>query len=271
MIIGKNFFITEIPKTGTTFLRNYFKKQKGVSLTTHHDTVEHNLSQNVLNKKYKIGIVRSPYNWYLSLWRWSCLKKKKSPVYSDLISKRLKIRRLKFNQKIFQYILNQVKKNTNKIKNVFKDVSSKKNFNQFLSFLLDKKFKSQISSDFSFTRYNELGYMTYFFFYQNTLREDYNELFNSKKKFSIVIENLDKKIFSNYFFKTENLSNDLKKFLKKNKMKIKKFNKLDKNQTKKNSKDNVIKFFTKKNLKLIEKKEDYLFKKFKYIKISNKL
>lgn len=46
MIIGKNFFINEMPKTGTSFLRNYFKKYKNVTITKHHDTIEHNKEKN---------------------------------------------------------------------------------------------------------------------------------------------------------------------------------------------------------------------------------
>ena len=53
MIIGKNFFIIEVPKTGTSFLRNYFKRYKNISITTHHDTVEHNLKSNLLKKNLK--------------------------------------------------------------------------------------------------------------------------------------------------------------------------------------------------------------------------
>ncbi len=51
MIIGKNFFIIEIPKTGTSFVRNYFKKYKNILITTHHDTVEHNPNLKLLKKK----------------------------------------------------------------------------------------------------------------------------------------------------------------------------------------------------------------------------
>ena len=50
MIIGKNFFIIEIPKTGTSFLRNYFRKYQNVLITTHHDTIEHNPKFNLLKK-----------------------------------------------------------------------------------------------------------------------------------------------------------------------------------------------------------------------------
>ena len=34
MIIGKNFFINEMPKTGTSFLRNYFKNYNGIFVKT---------------------------------------------------------------------------------------------------------------------------------------------------------------------------------------------------------------------------------------------
>ena len=59
MIIGKNFFIIEIPKTGTSFLRNYFKKYKNILITTHHDTIEHNNKFWLLKKKYRIKKVET--------------------------------------------------------------------------------------------------------------------------------------------------------------------------------------------------------------------
>ena len=49
MIIGK-FFITEMPKTGTTFLRNYFKQHKKIKITSHHDTVDENIKQKLSKK-----------------------------------------------------------------------------------------------------------------------------------------------------------------------------------------------------------------------------
>ena len=110
--------------------------------------------------------------------------------------------------------------------------------------------------------------MTHFFFYQNVLRKDYNIFFSSKQKFSKIIKDLDTKIFTNYHFKTESLDKNLKLFLKRNKIKLKSFDNLDRNATGKSLNNNYINFFTSKNLKLIEKKENYLFKKFKYKKIS---
>ena len=268
MIIGKNFFIIEIPKTGTSFLRNYFRKYKNVFITTHHDTIEHNPKFNLLKKKYRISIIRSPYLWYLSFWKWSCLKKNISPLYKDLTSQRLKIKRLKFNSNIFKYIASQITKNTNDLKKLFSDVNSKKNFNKVLEILLNSKFKSLIGSDFSFMPQDKLGYMTHYFFYQNVLRKDYNILFKPNLNFGKTIKKLDTKIFTNHYFRTESLTDDLKNFLKKNNIREFKIKNIDKNKSLYQKKYNFINFFSKKNLLLIEKKENYIFKKFKYKKLS---
>jgi len=271
MIIGKNFFIKEVPKTGTSFLRNYFKNYKDVKITMHHDTIEHNKEKKLLNKKYRISTIRSPYTWYLSFWKWSCLKKKHSPLYSDLTSRRIKIKRLKFNSKLFNYLFIQLTKNTDEIKSLFINVNSKKNFNKFLQILLNHKYKNYVSSDFSFTQNQELGYMTNFFLYHNVPRYYYNKIFLPNQKFYKLIKKMDDHIFTNYYFKTENLNNDLKNFLKKNKIKLNQSKNIDKNSTTMNlDKKNYKSFFSQKNLELIEKKEKYLFEKFKYKKISNK-
>ena len=83
-----------------------------------------------------------------------------------------------------------------------------------------------------------------------------------------MIKQLDKKIFTNIFFKTENLNKDLEIFLKKNKIKKKNFKNIDKNSSNLEINQDYLKFFSKKNMALIEKKENYLFKKFKYKKLS---
>ena len=271
MIIGKNFFIIEVPKTGTSFLRSYFKRYKDISITTHHDTVEHNLKSNLFKKKFKVGVIRSPYSWYLSFWKWSCIKKNMSPLYKDLTSKRVKMKRLKFSSNIFKYLVSQISKDTNELKKLFSDANSKKNFNKVLKILLNAKYKNLISSDYSFMPHEKLGYMSHYFFYQNVLRKDYNILFKSNYSFDQMIKKLNSKIFTNYYFKTENLNQDLKNFLKKANIKEKKTDNLDKNSTSDKNNENVFQFFNKKNLQLIEKKEKYIFDKFKYKKISKSI
>ena len=85
-----------------------------------------------------------------------------------------------------------------------------------------------------------------------------------------MIKLLDRKIFTNIYFKTENLNKDLEIFLKKSKIKQKNFRNIDKNSSTIDKDKDYLKFFNKKNMVLIEKKESYLFKKFKYKKLSKK-
>ena len=271
MIFGKNFYITEMPKTGTTFLRNYFKQYKDIKLSTHHDTIDENVEFNYSTIEFKIGTIRNPYAWYLSFWKWSCQQKKRSPLYSDITSRRLKFKRLKFNSNLISYIFCQLTKNKKDLKKLFKDVNSKKNFNHFVEILLNYKYRNIISSDFSFIPHKNLGYMTYCFLTQNISKKDYKRLYYSNEKFSSILKFLDSRLNLNFFLKTENLTNNLKIFLKKNKFFVKDFKKIKRNSTKNKIDKNYLNFFTKKTLKIIEKKDDYLFRKFKYKKISNKV
>ena len=110
--------------------------------------------------------------------------------------------------------------------------------------------------------------MYFNFFIHHATRKYYQILFNKSFKFSKIIKLVDKRIYTNLFFKNENLENDLKKFLIKNKYKIKNFKNLKKNQSPNKFQDSYINFFSKDNMKLIELKDSYIFKKFKYKKLS---
>ena len=165
MIIGKKFFITEMPKTGTTFLRNYFAQYKDIELTIHHETINQNKRYNLLNFKSRIGVIRNPYDWYLSIWKSTCKEKRRSPIYADLASIRLKLRRLKFNKRLSGYIFSQITKDRKKLGSLFENVHSKKNFNKFLAIMLNFKNRQMIGSEYSFVPFNNLGYMTYIFFF----------------------------------------------------------------------------------------------------------
>ena len=177
-----------MPKTGTTFLRNYFSQYKNIELTIHHETLNQNKRYNLLNVRNRIGIIRNPYEWYLSLWKWSCREKKGSLIYSDLVSVRLKLKRFILNQRLLGYIFNQIIKDRKQLKALFRDVNSKKNFNKFLDIMLNFKNRYIIGSEYSFVPFENLGYMTYIFFSQNMLRKNYNIMYDSDYKLHEILK-----------------------------------------------------------------------------------
>ena len=157
------------------------------------------------------------------------------------------------------------------MKKLFDSPDSKKNFNEFLNILLNFDLRNIVSSDYSFVPHENLGFMTFSFFLQNVLRKDYNILFYTEKNLEKILDNINKKIYTNIYFKTENLENDLKEFVIKNKLELKNFQNIEKNSTSQNNINDYLDFFSKENLLLIEKKDEFIFKKFNYEKISKSL
>ena len=126
-----------------------------------------------------------------------------------------------------------------------------------------------IGSEYSFVPFKNLGYMTYIFFSQNVLRRNYNIVYDSSYKLEEILNYNNLNLYTNIFFKTENLNHNLKKFLTRNNIEIKSLNILNKNSTSKILKKDYKNFFTTKSISLINTKEDYIFKKFNYRKLSS--
>lgn len=260
MIIGKNFFITEFGKTGTTFLREYFRQYEDVKLTVHHDFIGKE-NKNLLEKTFRVTTVRNPLVWYVSLWKWSCKIKKKSPLYSDLTSKRIKFKRLKVRRTLLKYLYTQIFKNNDTWKNLFTEPNSKKNFNIWVNKMLDEKSKLELGSDYSFIVPDNLGYMTFQFLIRNCLKDDLNILYNHKTFEPKHLDVLFRKKFVNYTLKTENLIEDLKVFLKMVNLNILKMNHLE-NYQPTDKTDEYLEFYYNDTKKLVLSKDEIIFKNF---------
>ena len=265
MIIGKDFFITEFGKTGTSFLREYFEQYKDINLSPKHDfIVKENIS--LLSKKLRVTTMRNPFSWYVSLWKWSCKMQKKSPIYADLTSRRIKFKRLKPGVKTLNYLYAQFFKNIVEWKQLFEDPNSKLNFNTWIKKILDKNSKLEIGSDYSFTTSDDLGYMSFQFLSRNCLKEDLNVLYETKYSESNSLETLFEKKFTNYTLRTESLIDDLKILLKKLNYETLDFDTLDSYQPKDKTSE-YFDFYNEENKKKVFNKDKIIFKKY-YPKIS---
>ena len=260
MIIGENFFFTEFEKTGTSFLREYFNKYKDVKLSVHHDFIDEK-NNYLLKKKYRITTIRNPFSWYVSLWKWSSEMKKKSPFYSDLTSRRIKFRRLKFSIITIKYLYIQLSKNTKDWEILFSDPKSKINFNIWIKKILNKKTKLELGSDYSFTLPDSLGYMTFQFLIRNVLRKELKILYNKKYLDKNPIDVLFEKKFTNYTIVTENLIEELKIFLKKINYKTLNFEELNYYQPKDKTSE-YLNFYDAESKNLVLNKESKIFKYF---------
>ena len=92
MFISDQICFVELGKTGCSYIRKVLDQNiKSGKLTSIHDQISNNLLN---SKKLKIGSIRNPLDWYISLWSFGCLMKKKDPLYSNLTSLRINPKRL---------------------------------------------------------------------------------------------------------------------------------------------------------------------------------
>ena len=92
MFISDKICFVEFGKTGCSFIREIFsKKIKDGVLTKIHDPITDEL---ILSDKIKVGSIRNPYDWYISLWSFGCLMQKRDPLFSNLTRRKLNPKRI---------------------------------------------------------------------------------------------------------------------------------------------------------------------------------
>ena len=213
MFISENLCFIEFGKTGCSFIREVLNRNvKSGQLTKIHDQITDDLLH---SKKLKVGSIRSPLDWYISLWSFGCLMKKKDPLFSNLTSFRLNPKRLKnikgnLNSK-FQFFFDQFRKDINYNKDLYSDSYNIKNFRKWIKLMFDIKKKNFISEQYSISNLNKfLGYMSFHYLIKFTDPRYHYKLFNgSLKNLNDVKGYLNQHNFINYFIIFENLDNSL--------------------------------------------------------------
>ncbi len=213
MFISDQICFVELGKTGCSYIRKIFEENiKPGKLTKIHDQITNNL---IKSEKLKIGSVRNPFDWYISLWSFGCLMKKKDPLYSNLTSMRLNPKRLKNikNNKVKKivFFVDQFKKNIKNNIELYSDPYNKENFRKWIRLLFDNKKKNFIGEHYSISSLNKfIGYMSFHYLIKFTDHNYHYKLFDNS------LSNMDdlKKFYAehkyiDYFIKFENLNNTL--------------------------------------------------------------
>ena len=138
MFVSEQICFVEFGKTGCSFIREIFNENiKSGRLTKIHDQITNDL---IASERIKVGSIRNPLDWYISLWSFGCLMKKKDPLYSNLTTLRLNPKRLKdvennILKKIF-FLYDQFKKDINLNENLYSDPYNVNNFRNWIKNLL---------------------------------------------------------------------------------------------------------------------------------------
>lgn len=204
MLIGDNFIYFELQKTASSQIRKVFSKTKSLNYSIYgiHNSY-YEVPPSVLGdfkNKIKIGSVRNPWDWYVSLWAWGC---KKQGIYKNLAQTPRNIEGLRFFMTSPMTYLNQRKE----WKKLYSDPHNKENFQLWLNKLLVEK-KYAVGDGYTNNPINETsGYLTYHYLKLHTL--DFN--IKSRSLNSIMeIEDFDnEENFLDAVIKTEEFDNNI--------------------------------------------------------------
>ena len=213
MFISEKLCFVEFGKTGCSFVRKILNQNiKHGELTKIHDQITNDLLD---SKKIKVGSIRNPLDWYVSLWSFGCLMKKKDPLYSNLTALRLNQKRLRNieNNKIKKifFFLDQFKKNIQLNKELYSDPYNKENFRQWIKLLFDNKKKNFIGEHYSISNVNKFaGYMSFHYLIKFTNQNSHYKLFdNSITSVDDLKNYYNQNRYINFFIRFENLNKSL--------------------------------------------------------------
>jgi len=159
MLVSDKLIFLELHKTGCTHTRNIFSKipSVGGERFGNHNGY-YNSSKSTLNTinffaKEKIGTIRNPWSWYVSLWAFGCMKK--GGLYHQLTSKN-------------GYTLKKKIKNPERIfypskywEKLYEDPFNESNFRTWLQMLLTKN-RIPVSNNYkNFAISKTIGFLTF--------------------------------------------------------------------------------------------------------------
>ena len=269
MFISNELCFLEFGKTGCSYIREVLSEniQEGF-LTTAHDTINEDLLK---SNCLFIGSIRNPLDWYVSLWAYGCLKRKKDPLYSNLTSRRINPFRLSSINKNYlkktKFIYDQFFKNINQNKSLYSDPYNVKKFREWIKIILKHPNKNQLGEQYALSNTNKfIGYMTFHYLVRfinpkklhklfNNEINNYEDLKNFDIKYNFIksmikFENIDKNILN--VFNQANITVDKKKIFEKHPVNLSRRLK------------NAMDYYDDETIKLVHQNDQLIFEKYKY-------
>lgn len=208
MIFGAEFVYLELAKTGTSYTRRVLKGllKDGIEYVGQHNTFRE-LDKNYLSRFHsniKFGNIRNPWDWYVSLWAYGCMKKGGLYNYTTLSDRyyqqslRSKIRSIykrKFSDDYIEW------------RNVYSDVSNKDNFRRWLIMILE----TRTAHLPHFKMYDSSLIGRYTFRYLNLYTSGFNELRKLRSHHQVKTYD-DSQNFMDHIFRLEDINNSLGQF-----------------------------------------------------------
>ena len=269
MFISDRWCSLELGKTGCSYIREVLSENIPQGNLTHiHDTID---SELLNSNRFFLGSIRNPFDWYVSLWAFGCLHKKKDPLYSNLTSRRINPFRLSSINKNYlkkiKFISNQLIKNIGINKKLYSDPLNVDNFREWIKMILKKKNKNQLGEHYAISNTNKfIGYMTFHYLLRFINPSKLYMLFNNEINNYEDLKNFDKNFnFIMSMLKFESIDQDLINIFNKLNIPINKTVILQKKAVNKSVRlKNTMDYYNDETIKIVRQNDSLIFEKYRY-------
>ena len=269
MFISDRLCFLELGKTGCSYIREVLSENILQGNLTHiHDTID---SELLNSNRFFLGSIRNPFDWYVSLWAFGCLHKKKDPLYSNLTSRRINPFRLSSINKNYlkkiKFISNQLIKNVGINKKLYSDPLNVDNFREWIKMILKKKNKNQLGEHYAISNTNKfIGYMTFHYLLRFIKPNKLYMLFNNEINNYEDLKNFDKNFnFIMSMLKFESIDQDLINIFNKLNIPINKTVILQKKAVNKSVRlKNTMDYYNDETIKIVRQNDSLIFEKYRY-------
>lgn len=267
MLITNQLVYLELEKTACTHTLSILSDMFGSSamIIGKHNTYD-SIPCSIMgdfNSKLKVGNVRNPWDWYVSLWAFGCLKKgflynqltRNFPLFSKRGRKRI-LRGLKREQ--YTWLNRRI------WKNLYSDPNNIEHFNTWLKLILSND-KFEIGDDYKVKTYsNFAGFLTHKYLHLYTERKGVSAI----RSLSELQAYDAKHNFMNVILRNETLNEDflnLARAINYDTDILRKI--LDQNQERTNAsnrKRDYREYYDKESVELVEEYEQFIIDKYNY-------
>lgn len=209
MLITENIVYIGLQKTGCShtrkILESLFLNHSSIDGHTTYDALPQDVRENFPNM-IKMGNIRNPWDWYVSLWAFGCMRK--GTIYFKT-TKDVKRGSLKWIKNLFNQNRSETKysMDTSIWKELYSDPNNVENFRKWLKLVLGD-FKGAIGEDYKESIVsNVAGLFTYR--YLNLFTYEGKNLVKSMNDYSTIVQHDKENNFMDLIIRNEKIHEDL--------------------------------------------------------------
>lgn len=214
MFISDKIVFVELQKTGCTHIRNALRDVVGGEFVERHIQADPRLF--VDGRKF-LGSVRDPWNWYLSLWAYSC--DGQGDFFDNVTTRGIRLRKRGWRLRPFELLTEVMHSRPNwhprEWQRTFRDINDAGAFREWLHMLADPTYWPDVGEGYWRCPLNRFaGLLTYRYMKLFTCRKGELETLRAVTTPEQLVEFERRNNFIDHFIRNEHLAPDLLAALK---------------------------------------------------------